>query len=91
MSGAGQRASVAAQDGGVRAQKFEVRIIVESPANRQFQQRSGWTPDAGFLQEDLIALPRIVGRVVIAHHATVVDKVVLEQEFDGMGAEVPGG
>ena len=73
------------------AHVFEVREVVERPADRHLDQ-SGLSPaHEGRQKLRDVALAGVVAVVIVAHQRAVVFDAVLQQELDRMGREVPGG
>ena len=79
----------ARQHRGRRAHELEMRIVVERPADRHFDQRGLLAEAEGLAELGLIAAPRAIGPIVRAHQARVVDEAMGEQEIDGVLAQVP--
>jgi hypothetical protein len=71
------------------AHELEVRRIVGRPVDRHLDERALRAEARGSLELDRVALPRVIGGVVVAHHAAVVHEAVLEHELDRMRREVP--
>ena len=74
-------------DGG--AHEFEMRKVVERPGDRHFDQRGLLAEMERLAQFGDVAAPRAIGQVVGAHQARVVLEAVLEQQVDGVLAQVP--
>ena len=72
------------------AHVFEDRKVVESPADGHLYNRRVRAVGQRLLQGDHIAVARLIGQIVVAHQAAVVDEIMLEKQGDGVRAEIPG-
>ena len=68
---------------------LEVWQIVERPAYRHLDQPRCAPKAHRSIRLDNVPNARAIRNVVVCHHATVVDKALLEQQFDRMFAQVP--
>src|SRR6478752_672295 len=66
-----------------------MRVIIERPADRHFDQPAEFAEHGGFFELDYVAPAYAVRRVIVSHHAAIVDKIVLEQQIDRMRAQIP--
>src|SRR6185312_6104388 len=80
----------AAQDRGVGAHEFEMRVVIERPADRHLDEVRLASQYRRALQLDHVAQPRAIGQIVVTHHAALVEKAVLQKKLDGMWREIPG-
>ena len=77
------------QDPFFRAHELEVRIIVERPADRHFDEFRRFAEHRRLFQLDHVALTHAIRHVVVAHHAGVVGEAVLDEELHRIRAQVP--
>ena len=73
-----------------QAHVFEVRVVVERPADRHLDQRRLAAAHERRLELGDVALAGEVAVVVVAHQRAVVLDAVLLQQLDRMRGEVPG-
>src|SRR4051794_19248484 len=76
------RVHVAGQYPRRRAYEFEMRIVVQRPADRHFDEPRGSPEYGGLLERDVVRHAYTIWRVIVGHHAAVVDEAVLEQQLD---------
>src|SRR5262249_31312521 len=66
-----------------------MRMVVERPGDRHLDQAGLLTEAVGLAELDLVAAPGAIGNVVGAHQAGVVEKALLDQQIDGVRAQIP--
>ncbi len=72
------------------AHELEMRVVVERPADRHFDERGLLAEPERLAELDAVAAAGAIGPVVAAHQARIVDEAVRQQEVDGVVAQVPG-
>src|SRR5215468_6704746 len=66
-----------------------MRIVIERPADGHFDERRLLAEPKGCPKFRYVTPPRPVRPIVGAHKARIVEKAILEQKIDGVGAQIP--